>query len=158
MHLAPVVVIPHAAGPSGWEEAVGHLSASLAAHPDLHPTVRASGALIEHMAKELGLEADASGLMLLDAAAPGATLLKVELVEALERAFATTLVDLLHRRTMVGLGADFGVDIAAAAADALVSSGVWDRARADNELEACAAYAVRHDARAGRRPGALSVR
>src|SRR5690606_35307259 len=51
---------------------------------------------------------------------PGAELRVVELVHALETEWAESLIDLLQRRTMLGLGADFGSAEAPLAAAALV--------------------------------------
>src|SRR5690606_32611770 len=55
---------------------------------------------------------------------PGAELLVVELVHALETEWAESLVDVLQRRTMLGLGADFGSAEAPLAAAALVELGL----------------------------------
>ncbi len=65
---------------------------------------------------------------------PGAELRRVELVHAFETEWADSLVDLLQRRTMLGLGADFGFGELRAAAAALVELGVWDDARAEEEI------------------------
>ena len=70
--------------------------------------------------------------------------LVAELVYAIEREWAVTLEDLLQRRCMAGLGADFGVDAARGATAALVRLGIWDAARAAAELDAYGALAVRH--------------
>jgi glycerol-3-phosphate dehydrogenase len=69
-----------------------------------------------------------------------------ELVYALEREWAVTLEDLLQRRCMAGLGADFGLGAARGAAAALVRLQVWDAARAAEELQAYLALAARHRA------------
>lgn len=66
-----------------------------------------------------------------------------ELVEGLEREWAVSLVDLLQRRTMCGLGADFGIETAPAAAEWLVRLGIWDKHRAQAELSAFSDYARR---------------
>lgn len=81
-------------------------------------------------------------------AAPGSALLRVELVHALESEWAVSLIDLLQRRVMLGLGADFGLDAARAAARALVELGVWDAARAADELAAYRRHAEAHRAAA----------
>src|SRR5690606_1489914 len=70
------------------------------------------------------------------AAGPGAQLRVVELVHALESEWAESLVDLLQRRTMLGLDADFGSSEAPPAAAALVELGVWDDVRSADELAA----------------------
>jgi len=70
--------------------------------------------------------------------------LVAELVYALEREWAVTLEDLLQRRCMAGLGADFGLGAAHGAATALVRLGVWDAARASAELNTYVTLAARH--------------
>src|SRR5690606_27700845 len=77
---------------------------------------------------------------------PGAELLVVELVHALETEWAESLVDVLQRRTMLGLGADFGSAEAPLAAAALVELGLWDHARAADELAAYRRFAAAHRA------------
>ncbi|MBN1237566.1 MAG: glycerol-3-phosphate dehydrogenase/oxidase [Gammaproteobacteria bacterium] len=86
-------------------------------------------------------------------AAPGSVLLRAELVRAIEAEWAGSLIDVLQRRTMVGLGPDFGLDEAPAAADALVELALWDRARAEEELAAYRRHAARFVASG---PGGLS--
>jgi glycerol-3-phosphate dehydrogenase len=76
----------------------------------------------------------------------GRALLAAELVYALESEWATTLADLLQRRSMAGLEADFGLGVAADAANVLVRLGVWDSQRAAEELHAYRALAARHGA------------
>jgi len=73
--------------------------------------------------------------------------LTAELVHALDNEWAVTLEDLLQRRCMAGLDADFGLGAAPAAAAALVRLGIWDAARAAHELEAYRELAARHGAR-----------
>ncbi len=70
--------------------------------------------------------------------------LVAELVYSIEREWAVTLEDLLQRRCMAGLCADFGVGAARGAAAALVRLGIWDAARAATELDAYRALAARH--------------
>jgi glycerol-3-phosphate dehydrogenase len=72
--------------------------------------------------------------------------LAAELVYAIEREWARTLADILQRRCMAGLDADFGLGVAPAAAAALERLGLWDRARAAEELAAYRALAARHGA------------
>jgi glycerol-3-phosphate dehydrogenase len=60
--------------------------------------------------------------------------LVAELVYAREVEWAVTLDDILQRRCMAGLKADFGVGAAEPAARWLVRLGVWDSARAESEL------------------------
>jgi glycerol-3-phosphate dehydrogenase len=78
---------------------------------------------------------------------PGVTPLPAELVYALESEWATTLVDVLQRRCMLGLGPDFGHEAAAASTEMLLRLGVWDRARAEQELEGYRVYAQRFTVR-----------
>jgi glycerol-3-phosphate dehydrogenase len=72
--------------------------------------------------------------------------LAAELVHALEREWAVTLEDLLQRRCMAGLNADFGLRAADGAAVALERLGIWDAARTAQELAAYRSLAVRHRA------------
>jgi len=83
---------------------------------------------------------------LAERAGPGAELLRAEIVHAFESEWATSLVDLLQRRTMLGLGADFGSSEAPVAAAALVDLGIWDEARAADELAAYRRFARLHRA------------
>jgi len=92
------------------------------------------------------------------AAGPGAELRIVELVHAMESEWAESLIDLLQRRTMLGLGADFGSGEAPLAAAALVELGIWDDARAADELAAYRRFAARHRAAAALRGPALPRR
>jgi glycerol-3-phosphate dehydrogenase len=73
--------------------------------------------------------------------------LTAELVHALTNELAVTLIDLLQRRCMAGLDADFGLRAAPAAADALTRLGIWDAARATDELASYRELAARHGAR-----------
>jgi len=73
-------------------------------------------------------------------------LLTAELVYALTTEWAESLEDLLQRRCMAGLGADFGVRVAPAAAGALERLGIWDAARAAHELAGYRELAARHGA------------
>jgi glycerol-3-phosphate dehydrogenase len=72
--------------------------------------------------------------------------LTAELVYAVTHEWAVSLEDLLQRRTMAGLDADFGLNAAPAAADALTRLGIWDAARAEHELAAYRELAKRHGA------------
>jgi glycerol-3-phosphate dehydrogenase len=74
------------------------------------------------------------------------SVLVAELVHALEHEWAKTLADILQRRCMAGLDADFGLGAAAAAAEELARLGLWDRARAADELAAYRSLAARHGA------------
>ena len=74
--------------------------------------------------------------------------LAAELVHALEAEWAVTLEDLLQRRCMAGLGADFGLRAAPGAAAALVRLGIWDSGRAARELASYVELARRHGAAA----------
>jgi glycerol-3-phosphate dehydrogenase len=75
-----------------------------------------------------------------------APVLVAELVHALEVEWAETLDDILQRRCMAGLGADFGLAAAQPAADWLARLGVWDSARAEHEVARYRAHAVRQRA------------
>jgi glycerol-3-phosphate dehydrogenase len=66
-----------------------------------------------------------------------------ELVYALEHEQARTLADLIQRRTMAGLQADFGQLSAPLAADSLVRLGIWDQHRAAEEVSAFLAWSRR---------------
>ena len=77
----------------------------------------------------------------------GTDVLTAELVHALTKEWAVTLEDLLQRRCMAGLDADFGLRAAPAAAAALTRLGIWDGARAAHELAAYRALAARRGAR-----------
>lgn len=66
-----------------------------------------------------------------------------ELVRGIESEWAVSLVDLLQRRSMAGLAADFGLELAPRAAEWLARLGIWDRQRAEEELAAYGAYARR---------------
>jgi glycerol-3-phosphate dehydrogenase len=76
----------------------------------------------------------------------GTDVLTAELVHALTNEWAVTLEDLLQRRCMAGLDADFGLRAAPAAADALMRVGIWGAARAARELAAYRDLAARHGA------------
>jgi glycerol-3-phosphate dehydrogenase len=77
-------------------------------------------------------------------------ILAAELVHALDVECAATLEDVLQRRCMAGLDADFGLRAAPAAAAALVRLSIWDAARAAHELAAYHELAGRHGARVPR--------
>ena len=81
-------------------------------------------------------------------AVPGSQVMVAELVHAIENEMAHSLVDILHRRCMAGLDADFGWRLARPAAECLLRLGYWDRARVDAELESFQAHAARHRAAA----------
>ena len=74
----------------------------------------------------------------------GGDILMAELVHALTSEWAVTLEDLLQRRCMAGLDADFGLRTAPAAAAALSRLGIWDATRAAHELAAYRELARRH--------------
>ena len=76
----------------------------------------------------------------------GSDVLTAELVHALTKEWAVTLEDLLQRRCMAGLDADFGLHAAPAAAAALTRLGIWDSARAEHELAAYREPAARRGA------------
>ncbi|MDX1563692.1 MAG: FAD-dependent oxidoreductase, partial [Gammaproteobacteria bacterium] len=92
--------------------------------------------------RELVASFDASG-DLATKLAPDVAGFVGELVFALEREWAISLVDLLQRRTMLGLAADFGSRAAPHAAESLVRLGYWDETRAASELAAYREFALR---------------
>ncbi len=98
-----------------------------------------AGALLERVRAEPALGRPAG---------PDGAPLAAELLHAVEREWATTLVDILQRRSMVGLGADFGLGCAPTAARVLRDLGVWDSDRAEQELEAYRAHVARFRVRA----------
>jgi glycerol-3-phosphate dehydrogenase len=65
-------------------------------------------------------------------------------VYALEREWAVTLEDLLQRRCMAGLNADFGLGAARGASAALTRLSIWDEVHAAAEQDAYRALAARH--------------
>lgn len=79
---------------------------------------------------------------------PTSRCLVAELVHAFEREWAATLIDVLQRRCMAGLDADFGLRTAPAAAQCLVRLGLMDRGRAEKELDDYRRYARRFRVRA----------
>lgn len=79
---------------------------------------------------------------------PAAACLACELVHAFDAEWATSLVDVLQRRCMAGLDADFGLRTAPAAAQCLLELGVFDRERAERELADYRRYARRFRPRA----------
>jgi glycerol-3-phosphate dehydrogenase len=74
------------------------------------------------------------------------TVLTAELIYAIDTEWAHTLHDVLQRRCMAGLAADFGLRTAPAAAAALERLGCWDAARAAHELADYRELAARHGA------------
>jgi glycerol-3-phosphate dehydrogenase len=65
---------------------------------------------------------------------PASHVLLASLVHGIESEWGSTLADLLQRRTMAGLGSDFGRQAAQTGAAALQRLGIWDAARAEQEL------------------------
>lgn len=76
---------------------------------------------------------------------PATRTLVAELVYAIREEWATSLADILLRRCMAGLGADRGLASAQAAADWLVRLGLWEKSRADHEVESYHALVRRFD-------------
>jgi glycerol-3-phosphate dehydrogenase len=70
--------------------------------------------------------------------------LTAELVHAVESECALTLTDVLQRRCMVGLDADFGLVAAPAVADEMARLGIWDASRSAHELATYRELAARH--------------
>jgi len=75
---------------------------------------------------------------------PDSDLIVGELIYAIDNEHASSLVDLLQRRTMAGLQPDFGSRSAPLAANWLVRLGVWDKVRAEEEVAAYRLFARRH--------------
>ena len=76
---------------------------------------------------------------------PAASTLVAELVYAVREEWASSLADIHLRRSMAGLSADRGLEVAPAAADWLVRLGFWDRARGAHEVESYRALVRRFD-------------
>jgi glycerol-3-phosphate dehydrogenase len=74
---------------------------------------------------------------------PGSDFLVAELVHAIQQEHALTLEDILQRRTMAGLQSDFGRRSAPFAADWLIRLGLWDKAKAAEEVTAYRRFARR---------------
>ena len=87
-----------------------------------------------------------TGTELGERVAPGSAVWVAELVHAIENEMARSLVDILHRRCMAGLDADFGWATAQPAAQWLLRLGFWDKARTEAELADFREYAARHRA------------
>lgn len=79
---------------------------------------------------------------------PHTRTLAAEVVHAIESEWAVTLEDILQRRCMAGLGRDFGLAAAQAAAACLTRLSIWDRSRAEQELADYRRYAARFRVRA----------
>ncbi|MGB5738551.1 MAG: glycerol-3-phosphate dehydrogenase [Woeseia sp.] len=66
--------------------------------------------------------------------------LAAEVIMAIRDEFAQTLIDLMHRRLMIGLAADQGCTAAPAVAEAAARELGWDEARTNAELAALDGY------------------
>ena len=130
--------LPGALASADRDELLRELGAAFGAHQAarLWSVYGAAARQVAGLARERGLaaELDADGM------------LAAEAVYALEHEWARTLVDILNRRTMAGLAADFGLRAAAACARHLQAAGIWDAPRAADELAAYREYARRHGA------------
>ena len=82
---------------------------------------------------------------------PHTKTLAAEIIHALESEWAGTLIDILQRRTMSGLGRDFGLAAAKTSAETLARLSVWSPSEADEALADYRAYASRFRARTGSR-------
>ncbi|MBT8084237.1 MAG: glycerol-3-phosphate dehydrogenase [Woeseia sp.] len=69
--------------------------------------------------------------------------LAAEVVMALREEFARTLVDIMHRRLMIGLAADQGQSAALAVAAVAAEESGWDESRVEAEMTALARYNLR---------------
>ena len=131
--------LPGALGPQDREHLLAEVGATLgAAHAARLWSLYGAAALrVTQLARgdpELGATLGASATLV------------AELIHARETEWAETLDDLLQRRCMAGLGADFGLGIAEPAAQALARLGVWDAVRAESELRDYRAHAARQRA------------
>ncbi|HET8698524.1 MAG TPA: glycerol-3-phosphate dehydrogenase/oxidase [Gammaproteobacteria bacterium] len=131
--------LPGALAAADRDALLEHLAARLGP-AQAHRLWHVYGGAAENVA-ELAAQTD-----LAEPLAGAGTVLVAELVHALEREWARTLADILQRRCMAGLNGHFGLDVAGAAAAALERLGVWDRARAAEELAAYQQLAARHGA------------
>ena len=68
------------------------------------------------------------------------TVLAIEVIFSLREEMARTLVDIVHRRMMLGLSADQGREMYAAIAAIAAKECAWDAAEAASELAALVAY------------------
>ncbi len=75
-----------------------------------------------------------------------------EVLYAIKHEMAQTLSDVLHRRTMVGMGPNVGLDVDEAAAEVAVRHLGWERERAEREVHEHRRYVERF------RPRALAAR
>lgn len=73
-------------------------------------------------------------------AGPGSRVLAAEVVFAIRFEFARTLVDILHRRTMVGLAPDLGRSAAVEVAEVAAKELGWSEAGKQQQLSALRAY------------------
>lgn len=71
------------------------------------------------------------------------TVLAAEVAHAMRNEFARHLVDIVHRRTMVGLDADQGVGLARRMAKLAADEADWDRRETARQLEALESYNAR---------------
>jgi glycerol-3-phosphate dehydrogenase len=68
------------------------------------------------------------------------TVLAAEVPYVIREEFATTLIDIIHRRMMVGLGADMGQEVAPEVARLAAEEFSWSAARQRRELESLEQY------------------
>ncbi|HLF11820.1 MAG TPA: FAD-dependent oxidoreductase, partial [Gammaproteobacteria bacterium] len=132
--------LPGALGVAEQTLLLGQVAASLGSAQAARLT-RLYGSAAEDVAvlardKELAAQVD-----------PVSGTLVAELAYAVEHEWASTLIDILQRRCMTGLNADFGLRAAPAAAQWLARVGIWDRDRAERELEDYRVLARRSRAR-----------
>ena len=71
------------------------------------------------------------------------TVLASEVVHAIRNEYAVTMIDIVHRRLMVGLNADLGASMIGAIADVAAGEAGWDRQRKKGEIAALEKYNAR---------------
>jgi glycerol-3-phosphate dehydrogenase len=132
--------LPGALNPSDRDQLIAAIGSELGpAHAQRLWRLYGAAAIdVAALAREREITADAM---------PRSRALVAELVHAIRDEWAVTLLDILQRRCMIGLGADFGLHAAPVAADWLCRLGLWDRQRADQEVADYLEYARRARAR-----------
>jgi glycerol-3-phosphate dehydrogenase len=122
--------LPGAVGLDGTETAIRRLQVSGEARARL-PRIYGSraGSIFDLMCNEPALAAEAG---------PGVP--AAEVVFAIRFEFARTLIDILHRRTMIGLSRDLGRSAAAGVAAVAAMESGWSEAETEQQLVALRAY------------------
>ncbi|MGM7421805.1 FAD-dependent oxidoreductase [Cellulosimicrobium sp. CpK407] len=132
--------LPGAPSTGSWEDERGRVLADLPFPAEVaERLVRVYGAV----AREIGESArrDPRLVQVLGEGRGAVTL--AELAHVVEREHATTLTDVLQRRTMVGIEPGLGLDVAEDVADVLGDMLGWDAERRDAEVAAHRTYVRR---------------